>query len=177
LSMTQRYGKKTIYGRALTNEMHMQTIRIVVAILALICSFTACGRDDTPEAQIRRYVEAGEKAAEARDIGDIKKLISEKYSDEHGRTRRDIVAVTARYFYSQKNIHILTRISELSFSDPDRAMLQLYVAMTGQDVSDLDALLNMRADLYRFDIELVREDKEWKLRTADWRRARSEDFF
>lgn len=158
-------------------KIFTQPIRVIFAILIFVCFFTACGKDDTPEEQIRQYVESGEKAAEERDVGDIKKLISEKYADPHGRTRRDIVAIAARYFYSQKNIHILTRISELSFPDKEKATLQVYVAMTGQNVSDLDALLNMRADLYRFDIEIVREEKEWKLITADWRRARSEDFF
>lgn len=157
--------------------MFRQPLRFIFTIMLIACLFPACGKHDTPEEQVRQYVEAGEKAAEARDIVDIKKLISEKYSDAHGRTRRDIVAITGRYFFSQKNIHILTRISELSFPEEKVATLQVYVAMTGQNVSDLDALLNMRADLYRFDIELVREEKEWKLIKADWRRARSEDFF
>ena len=149
----------------------------VAAAFLLIMILTACGGGDTPEEQVKKYVAAGEEAAEERDLGGIKELIAEEYSDSHGRTRRDIVALTARYFYSQKNIHILTRISELSFPEEDRAILQVYVAMTGQNVSDLDALLNMRADLYRFDLELVRVDKEWKLQSGDWRRARSEDFF
>ena len=120
---------------------------------------------------------AGKEAVEGRDIGDVKGLISESYRDEHDRTRRDLVALSARYILSNKNIHVLTRIGELTFSSENTAQLQLFVAMTGQNVSDLDALLNMKADLYRFDLELVREDKEWKLLSADWRRAKGEDFF
>ena len=49
--------------------------------------------------------------------------------------------------------------------------------MTGQNVSDLDALLNMQADLYLFDMELVLENDEWKLLKADWRPAKGEVFF
>jgi hypothetical protein len=85
--------------------------------------------------------------------------------------------LSARYIYANKNIHLLTRIGELTFPSEDSALLRLYVAMTGQNVSDLDALLNMQADLYLFEMELVREDKEWKLLKADWQRARGEDFF
>ena len=157
--------------------MFKTVIRSISAILIVSGLLFACGRGDTPEEQIRQYVEAGEIAAEARDSGDIKQLISEKYADKHGRTRRDSVAIAARYFFSQKNIHIFTRISELSFPEEDKATLYVYVAMSGQNVSDLDTLLNMQADLYRFDIELIREEKEWKMITADWRRAKSEDFF
>lgn len=147
---------------------------VVLTGLLVLC---ACSKGDTPEEQIRLYVKSGEEASEARDAGGIKKLISEKYSDERGRTRREIVAIAARYFFVNKNIHIFTRIKKLTFPEEERALFQLFVAMTGQNVSDLDALLNMQADLYRFDMELALEDKEWKLIRAQWRQAGPDDFF
>ena len=145
----------------------------------LICIFfnVSCSNEETPEDQIKQFVATGEETVEARNVLGMKKLIFENYSDEKGRTRQDLVAVSARYILSNKNIHVLTRIGELNFPAEDRAILQLYVAMTGQNVSDLDALLNMRADLYLFDMELIRENNEWKLLKADWRPAKSEDFF
>ena len=76
-----------------------------------------------------------------------------------------------------RDIHIFTRTGELTFPEEKKAHLQLFVAMTAQNVSDLDALLNMQAELYRFDMVLAQYDKEWKLISAQWRRARSEDFF
>ncbi len=152
----------------------IQVVTVILAALVLSCS---CGQEDSPEEQIRRYVRAGEDAAEGRDIRAVRKLISERYGDEQGRTRQDIVAITARYFFSSKNIHIFTRIGELTFPDRDRANLLLYVAMAGQNISDLDAFLNMQGDLYRFDLVLGLEDDEWKLFSAGWRRAGAEDFF
>jgi hypothetical protein len=152
----------------------------VAALLLLFFFLAGCGSGETPEDQVKQFVAAGEEAVEAGGIGgvgDVRDLISKKYSDEHNRTRRDLAALSARYILSSKNIHILTRIGELTFPSENKALMQLYVAMTGQNVSDLDALLNMQADLYRFDMELVREDKEWKLLKADWRRAKGEDFF
>ena len=147
------------------------------AVLFLVLVLAACGSKETPEEQVKQFVAAGEEVFEARNIGDVKELISEKYNDELGRTRQDLVALSARYIFSNKNIHVLTRIGELTFPSENKALLQLYVAMTGQNVSDLDALLNMQADLYRFDMELVREGRQWKLLKADWRRAKGEDFF
>ena len=150
---------------------------LIVVIPVVFLLLSACSNGGSPEEQVRRYIKAGEEAAEARDVTIIKKLIAEKYSDDHGRTRRDLVAITARYFFTNKNIHIFSRIGELVFPEENRARLQLFVAMTGQNVSDLDALLNMRADLYRFDMDLALEDKEWKLISAEWRQAGPEDFF
>ena len=149
----------------------------IAGIVLFVFFLVSCSNEETPEDQVKQFVAAGEETVEARNVLDVKKLISENYSDEKGRTRQDLVAVSARYILSNKNIHILTRIGKLNFPSEDRAMMQLYVAMTGQNVSDLDALLNMQADLYLFDMELVLKNDEWKLLKADWRPAKGEDFF
>ena len=152
----------------------LQKMTFLAVALVLV---VACGPGDSPEEQVRIFVEAGEEAVESRKISSVKKLISDQYKDPAMRTKRDIVVLMARYLYMNKNIHLLTRIDQLNFPQPDIARFHLYVAMTGQNVSDLDSLLNMQADLYRFDIELVLEEKEWKLYNADWRPAKSTDFF
>ena len=149
----------------------------LVLLVSFLLLTTSCGGGDTPEEQVKKFVKAGEETVEAREIGGVKDLISKGYSDKHGRTRRDLVALTARYIYANKNIHLLTRIGELSFPEENKASMQLFVAMTGQNVSDLDSLLNMQADLYRFDMELVQEDNEWKLYKAEWQSASGKDFF
>jgi hypothetical protein len=149
--------------------------RIIVLLLLILPA--ACGPGDSPEEQVRQYVAAAEAAVEGRNLGDLKELIAEQYQDDQGRTRRDIVAIAARYLYANKNIHVLTRIEGLVFPEPEEARLTVYAALTGQNVSDLDALLNMQADLYRFDLELGRTDGEWQLRRADWRPAKGADFF
>lgn len=151
--------------------------RAAASMMLTAMLLLACGREDSPEKQIEKFVAAGEEAIEARKPRDLKELISGNYSDGHGRTRRDIVALAARYLYANKNIHLLTRTDELIFPAPDTARLRIYAAMAGQNVSDLDALLNMQADLYRFDLDLVREEGEWKVIRADWRPAGLEDFF
>ena len=149
----------------------------IASLVIFVFFIVSCSNEETPEDQVKQFVAVGEETVEARNVLDVKKLISENYRDEKGRTRQDLVAVSARYILSNKNIHILTRRGELNFPSEDRAILQLYVAMTGQNVSDLDALLNMQADLYLFDMKLVLENDEWKLLKADWRPAKGEDFF
>ncbi len=150
---------------------------LIAAMVAVLMLLTGCGPDDSPEEQVRKFIKAGEEALESRNIGDVKSLIAEEYADDRGRGRRDLVALTARYLFMHKNIHLLTRTDNLSFPAPDQARLTVFVAMTGRNVSDLDSLLNMQADLYRFELELVKRDGDWQLVQAAWRPARGEDFF
>jgi len=156
--------------------MTLAGFRRLLALLLFILP-AACGPGDSPEEQVRQYVAAAEAAAETRSLSDLKELIAEQYQDDQGQTRRDVVAIAARYLYANKNIHVLTRIEGLAFPAPEQARLTVYAALTGQNVSDLDALLNMQADLYRFDLELRRTDGEWQLIRADWRPAKGGDFF
>ena len=159
-------------------SINQRRLYLGAIVVFFACFFIAgCGEGDSPEDQIRQFVAAGELAAESRSIGGIKELISEQYADEHKRTRRDLVAVAMRYFYANRNIHLLTRIKELHFLSEKRAILQLYVAMSGQEVSDKASLMNVQADLYRFELELMKEGSDWKLMRADWQSAIRNDFF
>jgi hypothetical protein len=150
---------------------------LAAAAVMLLFMLTACGREDTPEKQIEKLVDKGKAAAENGKPGELRELISGRYADDHGRTRRDIVALAARYLYVNKNIHLFTRIRELTFSGSDAARLRIYAAMAGQDVSGPDALRNIRADLYFFDLDLAHEEGEWRVVRADWRPAGWEEFF
>jgi hypothetical protein len=46
----------------------------------------------------------------------------------------------------------------------------LYVAMAGSVISDVDAMVALRAQIYRFELQLTREDG-WLLQHASWRPA------
>lgn len=154
------------------------TAVLAAAAMVLLCLLLpGCGREDSTERQIERFVAAGKEAVAARKPGELQELISGSYMDDHGRTRRDLIALAARYLYATRNIHLFTRIDELIFPAPDKARLRIYAALAGQNVSDPDVLLSMKADLYRFDLELSREDDDWKVVRADWQPAGLEDFF
>ncbi len=150
------------------------------ALLIVFCALGflhGCGAENnSPEEEVGKFVAAGEKAAEERNLGAVKKLISEKYSDEKGREKIDIVRVAAGYFLRNKNIHLFSRMGSLEFPGTEKAELQVYVAMAGLPVESADMFLEARADLYRFDMVLTREDGEWVLSSVQWRPARKDDF-
>ena len=57
------------------------------AAVGLVVLVSACGGDQTPEAQVRAVIESGKEAAEARDLSALMDLVSPEYRDDDGRDR------------------------------------------------------------------------------------------
>jgi hypothetical protein len=134
-----------------------------VALLVL----TACSDDGSPEQQVRAVIESMEVAAEARDVGDLMEHISANYRDAQGQDRTEASRYARGYFIANQSVHLLTRVESLEFPAPDEARVKLQVGMAGRAGEPGGA--NLTADLYDFDLALVREDGEWKVSYADWR--------
>ena len=152
----------------------VNTLRIIhwaFVVLALSLIPACSSEPDTPEARVRAYLAAGEVAAEERDLTGLKEMISTGYKDREGRDRRSLVQLMAGYFFRHRSLHLLTQIEEITFPSENRARVVLLAAMAASPVADTDSLLSLRADLYRFELELAVEDSEWKLVSAAWRPA------
>ena len=150
----------------------------VLIFLLSVASFTgACSSErESPEAQVRALLAQGEAAAEEKESGVLRQLISEKYSDSQGQDKKAVDAVLRYYFLRNQSIHLFTRIRQINFPQPDLAQADVMVAMAGQPISDAEELERLRADLHRFEITLARENGEWKVTRAEWRRAEFADF-
>lgn len=158
--------------------MRTHSIFFFIVSSLFVVMLSACGNaDNSPEDQVRQFVKIAEEYAEKRDARAIKKLISDVYTDEEKRTKNDLVRVAAGYFLRHKTVHLFTHIGSVTFPGKDSAELQLFVAMAGRPITGADMLLDIRADLYRFDMTLTKEGKEWQLSSAQWRQATKEDFF
>jgi hypothetical protein len=141
----------------------------------LLAAFTigACrGAPDTPEARIRALVAKAESAAEEKDIGTLKDLISEAYSGREGEPKRDLVRVIGFYLLRNRSIHLLTQVRSIELPERKRAEATLFVAMAGRRIDGIDQLSRLRADIYRVDLALADEGAgDWKVTRAAWRQA------
>ena len=144
--------------------------------LFLTALFACSAPPGSPEQQIRELVARAVAAAEARDAGAVKALISERYRDEQGRDKRAVGATVGFYLLRHHAIHMLTRVDELAFPEADRAEAIVFAGLAGNAIPSVDALSSMRADLYRFELELAREDGDWRVTRAGWRKARFNEF-
>lgn len=156
----------------------LASLWLVFLVCLVSLNLVACGKKQSPEEEVRQFIAKAVSAAEARDIIALTELISNNYRDEDGRDRRALAGVATAYFLRHKNIHLFTRIKEISFAAPQKsqqqATVQLYVAMTGTPVAGAQALIDLRADLYRFNLMLMKEGDEWLLSKVGWQRANIE---
>lgn len=149
-----------------------------LVLLLIVVSFVgACSSErDDPEAQVRALLAQGEAAAEKKESGVLRGMISEKYSDSQGQDKKAVEAILRYYFLRNESIHLFTRIQQITIPKPDAAQAVVMVAMAGQPIADARELERLRADLHRFEITLARENGEWKVTRAEWRRAEFADF-
>ncbi len=120
---------------------------------------------------------AAETAAEARDAASLSKLVDDAYRDEYGYDRRAVVNIARAYMLRNQQIHLFTVIKSVDLVQPGRARAEVLVAMTGRPVDRADQLVDLRAELMRFQVEL-NDDGEgrWRVTGASWRRAELTDF-
>ena len=137
-------------------------------LLASLLLLQACsGTEDSPEAQVRAFVDAGVEAGEARSTSDIRELLHRDYADQRGNNAEQLTKLLRAYFFRHKNIHLFSRIDTIEILDDNRASVVLHVAMAGTVISDVEALAGLRAEVYRFELQLEREET-WQLRHASW---------
>ena len=152
-------------------------MRALPAAFAAIALAACSAQPDSPEAQVRALFDQAETAAEEKDAGALKDLVSEQYADDDGHDRQAIAALLSFHFIRHHSINLLTRVHAIAFPEPTRAETTIFVAMGGTPILVVDDLARVRADLYRFDFELVDEgDGDWRVTRAAWRRATREDF-
>lgn len=141
-----------------------------VTALVLLVLLAACSKPDSPEAQVRAVIDRMERAAEERSVRDVLALVSAQYRDDYGNGRDDVGRAVRGYFIANQSIHLLTRIEALSFPTDDEARATVLVAMLGRDAAAANAW-NLAADLYRFELAIIREQGEWKVTWARWQRG------
>ena len=133
---------------------------------------TAACSPPSPEDQIRAVVAAAEKGAEARDLSEVMALVSERYADAQGQDKAAVRDIVGGYFLINQSVHLLTRIEDVKFPSDTIATAQVTVGMLGQQ-DDAAGDWSLAADVYEFDLRFLKEDDDWQLQSARWRRARN----
>ena len=143
----------------------------VIVILCGIVLLQACSEPEiSREEEIKLYIESGVTAAENRNTGDLAELIDDSYVDDKNLNKKQLIKLARLYFFRHKNIHLFTKIDSIEFPTENQALVSLHVAMAGSVISDASLLSSLRAKIYKFDLELIKQDK-WLLQWASWQAA------
>lgn len=155
--------------------MPMRAVARVLLLLSLALLALSCSQnDDSPEAQIRRFIAAGIEAAENRDSETLQDMLHIGYRDGRGYDRKQLAGLLRVYFLRHKNIHLFSKIDQIDLISDSHATVNMHVAMAGSVIANVDALASLRAQIYRFELELVKQP-DWQLQHARWAPASAAD--
>ena len=148
--------------------------RKAIFVLALLAVLSCSG--PTPEEQIRALMEEAQAAAKERDLDALMATVSDAYADADGRNKLGLRSFIAFYFRQHGTIYVLYQERELVLQGADSARLRANVGLAGQPFGSGVDLTRIQADLLAISVTLRREDGEWKVASADWKRASISDF-
>ena len=131
-----------------------------------------CAASD-PEGEIRALLAAAEQAAEARDTGFFADLVGASYRDARGNDREQLVRLVRGYFIANQRVDIVSRVDDVALEGADAARAVVHAGMLGRRTG-AELLGGFDADLYRFELELVNDDGEWRIIGAEWSRGLGE---
>lgn len=134
----------------------------ILAVCVLTAALWACGSSDSPQAQIRKVIDAVETAVEARDVGDVMQFVADDFRDAQARGPQELRRYLQGYFIANQSIHLLTRIEHIDFPHPDEAEVEVTVGMVGRD-ADAAGAWDLAAELRSFEVTMRRQDGEWKV--------------
>jgi hypothetical protein len=129
--------------------------------LILSCALgIACSSSTSDEQRVRDIFSDVERAAEARDVGDVLEFVGADYADAQGNSRDSLALFLRGYFATHPRLELVTSVDDLQFPVPDLARAR--VTVRGLELDRLD--FGSSAAL---DVELRREDGEWRVVRAD----------
>lgn len=138
--------------------------RCLPGLLSTVLLFACGGAGDTPEAELREWLERAEAAAEAKDRPALTDMISGAYADTRGNDRDALDRLFRLYFLRTQRVALLTDINEIAVSGGTAATMTVTVGMAGTT----GGTFGIDADAYRFELELESDGDEWLLIGARW---------
>lgn len=153
-------------------QVHGLFLRVPASLLVTAAMLLGgCGRGDTPEAQVRAVIAAGEAAAEARDLSGILEHVSPDFRSDSGGGPDELRQVLRGYLVMHQSVHLLTRVDSVEFPYRDYARVRLTVGMLGSESSGATAF-DLAADVHDVALELRLEGDAWQVVRAGWQSAR-----
>lgn len=130
-----------------------------------------------PEAEIEALIGEVEAAFEAGDLGKIKETLADAYKDPEGNDKAGLVGLLQLQFLRRPSMHVVSKIERVSVdAGGEEARATVLAAGGAAPIAGIEALADIRADLFRLDITFVRPDDDWRVISVRWKRASAGDF-
>jgi hypothetical protein len=141
---------------------------VLAAAAALAVGIAACSR--APSDPVPALLAGLERAAEARDAAAFGERLSPQFRDDHGLDRDEAVRQLKRWFAGYETVSLDVYGVEVDRAEgAPAARVRCVVDFRGQGrrLLGLEGLLPPAA-VYRFTLDVAREDGEWRVRGASY---------
>ncbi len=136
------------------------------AVLLLLAWLTGCGEPaQTPEAEIRELIRQTAEAAGEGELRPVADVLHPAYRDARGNDRDAIVGMLRLYLLRSDKLFVLPDIEAIEVHGSDSARVTLAARLAAANTGRL----SLETGLYRFELDLVRED-QWRVLSARWAR-------
>jgi hypothetical protein len=133
----------------------MKFLAALVFSSALCATLSSCAERSSDEQQVREVFTRVEEAAEARDTSDVLEHVAAGYSDERGLDKTQLQTFLRGYFLANPKVEVLVDIERLELPVPGLAQARM------------DLVVLPAGDRITLDVELRRQDGDWRIVRAD----------
>lgn len=142
-------------------------------LAAVLAGLVACSVEPaSPEDEIRHLIDALEQAAETGSVSEVAEGLHASYADRWHPNKVAAMRTLVGLLRRHSHVHLFSIVKSIQFpTEQDQARAVVYLAMSGVPVDSVEVLLALKADLFRFDIELLSSEGVWQVTSARWQRA------
>lgn len=140
----------------------------MISLLFMLALVSGCQRDVGPEDEVREWIDDAVEAAERRDVGALRGLIASDYADGRGNDKGALVNYCRFLILRHQTLRVFADVGQIELLSPVWARATLRAALAGREVEQ--GWWETQADFYRFELELIADDGQWRLVRADWSR-------
>ncbi len=148
-------------------------LRKVIALVLLCAALVwlpACHKK-TDADRVKEVVTTIQKAAGDKDIGKILRNLSKTYHDSHGNDYDGMKAFLLGYFFRHQKISVYITDLDVTVSGTKAQAVFHAILSGGKKTESLSTLLPESLGMYAFTVDFAKEDGDWKVVSADWKRA------
>lgn len=145
----------------------------LVSILGVLSG--GCSKERNDEELLKEALTDMEQHIENGDLGKFMDFFSDDYLDSRSNRKQDVRNLARLQILRNRNRHLFQQVTQIHVNEGRSAEAVIIVAMTGQSIDSATLLRNMRAELMKFKVEFVFDDR-WRVISAEWARAEIGDF-
>ncbi len=165
------------YCRYLVLSQTVSRILLLTLLTAALLMLSGCSSGNSPEDRVKQFLATAEVAIEQGKLGKVREMIADDYNDENGRTKKELLNYIAYQVLRKQAIHLYTSTKSITFETAETGRVEMFVAMSGAPADSKRILLDLQADIYRFEITLRGKDSTWEVTSASWEPAMLDELF